>query len=362
MTTHLTLHQQIETSGARTALPFQLDGCLWLGVAQLAADIPGSPAHMNGGDNDIDALLFKWDHTHFDLRERLPAQGGEDIEVFSIGEDQFLAIANLRSGSGPYEPNIASVVYRREAGRWIPFQSFDTFAAKQWRYFVIGDRHFLALAQGLTLPGITATRPRQSCIFEWRDRRFQQFQILDGMWGYNFTAFECAGTFYLAYADHTSASLIYRWDGSAFVPHQTIAQRSGRAFCHFRRDNADWLAFAAIDGPSSLYRLEEGRFVVHQELGGAGGREFAMIEADGRLYLVRICFIHGTPHDPKPDLISQLFKWEGGGFALVEEFPTNGGTDAHAFRAGDAWFLAVSNSLTPDIRFRTDTMIYRLTL
>jgi len=360
--THLTVHQRLETTGARTALPFRLAGDLWLGVAQLAADIPGAPAHMNGGNNDVEALLFKWNGERFERQGGLPAHGGEDIEMFSIGDEHFLAVANLRSGSGPYEPNIASVVYRWSGGAWEPFQSFDTFAAKQWRSFAIGGRYFLALAQGLTLPHLTAVHPRKSCIYEWRDGRFEPFQTLDGMWGYNFTAFECDDGAYLAYADHTSDSLIYRWDGTRFVPDQTIAEASGRAFCHFRRDGSDWLAFASIDGPSQLYRREGGRFVLHQQLGGPGGREFAAIEAGGDLYLVRICFIRGTPHDPEPDLTSQLFRWHDGAFVLAEEFPTNGGTDAHAFRSGDDWFLAVSNSLTPDIRFRTDTLIYRLTL
>ena len=43
---------------------------------------------------------------------------------------------------------------------------------------------------------------------------------------------------------------------------------------------------------------------------------------------------------------------------LVEEFATAGGTDAAVFRADGKQFLAVSNSLTPDVRFRTDTIIY----
>jgi hypothetical protein len=43
---------------------------------------------------------------------------------------------------------------------------------------------------------------------------------------------------------------------------------------------------------------------------------------------------------------------------LVEEFATAGGTDAAVFRADGKQFLAVSNSLTGDVRFRTDAIIY----
>ena len=120
-----------------------------------------------------------------------------------------------------------------------------------------------------------------------------------------------------------------------------------------------WLAFATIDGPSTLYRWDGERFVEQQSLGGPGGREFALIDTDRELYLVRVCFIEGTPHDPKTDLLSQIFRWEGGRFALAGQFPTFGGTDANAFTADGRLYLAVSNSLTAAIRFRQDAIIYR---
>jgi hypothetical protein len=60
--------------------------------------------------------------------------------------------------------------------------------------------------------------------------------------------------------------------------------------------------------------------------------------------------------------MSQIYRWENGGFAEVGEFPTFGGTDATAFDADGKRFLAVSNSLTPDVRFRQDSIIYQLHL
>jgi hypothetical protein len=76
-------------------------------------------------------------------------------------------------------------------------------------------------------------------------------------------------------------------------------------------------------------------------------------------YLVRICFVEGTPAAPKTDLKSQIYRWEQGRFVGVEEFPTFGGTDAATFEADGSRYLAVSNSLTADIRFRQDTVIYK---
>jgi len=100
--------------------------------------------------------------------------------------------------------------------------------------------------------------------------------------------------------------------------------------------------------------------VPHQSLGGPGAREFAVAQTAHALYLVQINFIHGTPAAPKTDLKSCIYQWKQGQLAVVEEFPTSGGTDAAAFAADGHIYLAVSNSLTRDIRFREDTVIYRL--
>ena len=85
-----------------------------------------------------------------------------------------------------------------------------------------------------------------------------------------------------------------------------------------------------------------------------------MLRIGGDLHLVRICFIEGTPADPRTDIRSQLYRWTGSGFETVLEFPTFGGTDAAAFEADGRHYLAVSNSLTPDIRFRQDMVIYQV--
>lgn len=355
----LSVHQRLPTSGARTALPFRLDGALHLAVPQLAEDSGQPIANMNGGNSDVDLILYRWDDGRFAEHARLAVPGGEDALVFDIDGETFLATASVRTGGGPYEYNAVSRIFRHANGGWQPFQDVATFAAKQWYHFSVDGRHFLALAQGVTVPTAAPTVPRESCILEYRDGRFAPFQTLAGQWGYNFAFAEIAGERFLGYADHTSPSLLYRWDGERFAEHQTLAERGGRAFRFFAQDGADWLAFATIDGDTTLYRRDGSAFVAHQILGAPAGREFELIRTGDALHLVRIRFIEGTPHDPKTDLRSEIFRWENGGFALAAHFPTFGGTDATAFEADGVRYLAVSNSLTADIRFRQDTIVYR---
>lgn len=356
----LEFHQRLSTSGARAVCPFELDGQLFLVVPQLAKDVAGHAAYMNAGDSDVDAIIYAWKDGRFVEHDRLPTPGGEDALVFNVASETFLATASVRTGSDPYDLNAFGDIHRREAGRWVLLQRTPTFAAKQWAHFAFDGRDFLALAQGVTVPGAEPRHPRQSRILEWDGRAFKDFQILEGCWGYNWAFFELDGQRFLAYADHTSPSLLYRWDGAAFIAHQVLADRGGRAFQFFERDGQAWLVVAVIDGETTLFRWTGKLFEAHQRLGGPGGREFELFETARGLHLVRICFIEGAPTQPKTDLKSQVYRWDDGQFTLVQEFATFGGTDAATFRADGELFLAVSNSLTADVRFRQDSAVYRI--
>jgi hypothetical protein len=77
--------------------------------------------------------------------------------------------------------------------------------------------------------------------------------------------------------------------------------------------------------------------------------------------VVRVNFILGSPAAPTTALTSQLYQWQDGKLAVVEEFPTSGGTDVAVYADDRGPLVAVSNSLSADVRFRTDTVIYRFT-
>ncbi|SDG03551.1 EPTP domain-containing protein [Lentzea fradiae] len=359
----LSVHQHLATSGARAAHLFHTSRGLHLVVPQLAEDVPGRAPDMNGGNADVDAIVYRWENEQFVEVNRLPSPSGEDALTFHSGGKHYLAFANLRTGQGPYETDVHSLIYREdEDGEWIVDETLPTFGAKQWHHFSIGDREFLALAQGLTMPGLTPKGHGRSVIFERVDGRWKEFQVLGGRWGYNWAHFRIAGQDFLAYADHVTPSVVYRWDGESFIPYQTFAEKFGRSFLHFSQDGEEWLAFACINGDSTLYRWNGELFEPHQSLGGLGGREFTLFRHGGGLFLVRVCFIEGRPPVARTDLMSQLYKWADGKFEVVEEFPTFGGTDAGFFEAGGKTFLVVANSLTPDVRFRQDSVVYELSL
>ena len=356
------LIQSLATNGARAAETFVHDGRRYLVIPQLAKDVPGQPAKMTVGDSNVDALVYSWVNGQFVADGTLPVPGGEDAEYFRIGQREFLATASLRTGTGPYDLNCHSVIFELTQGRFTPVQSFPTFAAKQWTFFEAGGRRFLGLAQGAVLEGSDPRHPAQSVIYEWDGQRFQPFQQIDSSWGYNFAKFDIDGQEFLAYADNIAPAQIYRWTGSGFEPFQTLEGKTSRAFAFFRAGGQAWLAFACLHGDTVLLRWDGQRFARHQLLSGPGGREFHWIASDGEQggKLVVINFILGTRDAPIPQMNSAIYRFEADQLILETVFPTLGATDAAVFNDGGHAYLVVSNSLSADVRFATQSCVYEL--
>ncbi|HEX4250987.1 MAG TPA: hypothetical protein VH008_24185 [Pseudonocardia sp.] len=356
----LTELYRIPTSGARAIEPFELGGAAYLAIPQLATDVPGAPAHMNGGDSDTDLLVLRATGEGYTEFQRLAVPGGEDAEFFRIGEHSFLAAAGIRSGAGPYDFHTRPEVFRWDGARFAPFQSFPGFAAKQWTHIPVGDRHFLGLAQGVALPGTEADN-LPSRLYEWDGTRFEPFQDIASRWAYNWHPCTVGGQRYLAHADNVVPSLLYRWDGTRFVEHQELADRHGRAFADFEVDGEHYLLVGRLQSDSALLRWDGERFVPHQQLPGPGGREFAVLRGEHGLYVVRVNFVLGTPDKPTTALTSAIYRWDGSALRTVVEFPTTGGTDAAVFHDAGGTLVGVTNSLSADARFAADTVIYRFT-
>ena len=346
--------QRIPTTGARSVAPFRLTGEQWLAIPQLAADAPGTPDGINGGTSDTRVLLLKQGAAGFSPAGELPVGGGEDVEVFSIGDRLFAAVASIRSGSGPYAFATRSPLFVFDRSSFVLHQEFDTYAAREIRHFRVGANDYLGIAQNA--PGGILT----SVVLRWDGGAFVPFQELPSVAGYNIVVFEIGGVTYLAHADHAAPSRLYRFDGERFVEHQQLVPAGGRAFMPLNDRTGHYLAVARIDGDSLLMRWDGERLVSHAAIrGGAGGREFARIDTENGTYVLRVDFIHGTPVDPQPDLVSHVYRFDDGRLVPVGGFRTTGGTDV-AVLPGHRF--AVSNGLSavprPGHTFAADTVIY----
>lgn len=357
----LTPVEYLPTSGAREITPFTLDGEHYLAAAQLAEDIPDAPPSMDGGNSDVDVLIFKRQTDGYVIYQRIPGYGNEGAAFFTLGQDAFLAVASIRSGArAPYNMNTYSTLYRWDGQYFYPVQQFSTFAAKQLHPFSIGTRFFLAAANGVSADGAKPSpdAATNSMIYEWNDGRFLPFQAIASRWGYSFEKFEIDRMHFLAFADHLGPSTLFRWDGKAFVPTQAFDGVGGRAFKHFTIDQKHYLAYANLARASSIYRWNGERFTLYQTLDGAGGRNFAYFDAGEDHYLFRVNFITGDRTSPRTALRSPLYRWQGDRFVAVQAVPTFGGVSAHVFAVAGTSYLVIANSLDADARFRVDSAIY----
>jgi hypothetical protein len=355
----LELVQSLSTSGARAVAPYWIEGSLYLAVPQLAEDIPGGPVGMNFGDSDTDLILYRYQDGRFAEHQRVKVSGGEDAEFFEIAGRIFLATASIRTGSNPYDYATQSTIFEWIDGRLKPFQSIPTQAAKQWRYLRIGERHFLALAQGASTEALSPDNPGNSQIFEWVDGSFRHFQNVRSAWGYAWLPFRIGSEQYLAYADHTLPSTILVWDGEAFKLRQSLDGLGGRAFAFYENGGDAFLVFAKITDETVVYRWSQGEFVAPQKISGPGGRALGMITKENHQYLILVKFITGAREAPQTLQSSDIFRAEGEVFTTIGTFPTSGGTDVAVFKVGGDMLVAISESLSADVHFKTPTHIYR---
>lgn len=351
--------QRIPTTGARAVQPFEVDGLELLAIPQLARDVPGQDAGMNVGDSDTELLLLHRVGGRYVPYSTLAAPGGEDAEFFAIDGRAFLAVASIRSGSGPYRFAVDSRIFEWVNGGFVPFQSLPTHAAKQWKHWSVGGRHFLGLAQGVELPGLDEPH-RDSMVYEWDGSSFVEFQAIPSRFAYNWHPFRVGPAQFVAHAEHLGPSVLYRWDGDRLQHHQVLLERAGRSFTSFDADGGSYLVAAGLLDPPRVMRWDGDRFAEIGRLPGLGARELLTVRRDGRLFVVRVNFILGTPADPVPELLSQVYEWDGHAMHVVAEFSTCGGTDAAVVGGEGQLQLLVSNALSPQLRFAADTVVYAL--
>jgi hypothetical protein len=364
MMTSVSVHeyQRLETSGARGASTFTIGGKLFLAIPQLAEDIDNEQGNMNGGNSNVDSIIYLWHKGKFLEYQRIPSHGAEAISHFSIKSRNFIAIANIRYGSNPdFDLNTQSKLYEWDGHKFIHIQNFDTFAAKHCHAFSINNNHFLAFSEGITLED---NKNSNTCsnLYKWDGDKFELYESFLSKWGYGFHSFRIDDSHYLALADHIGESIIYIWNGNKFDYFQGFfPQGGGRSFCSFTHEKTLYLAIANLTSESTIYKWNGTEFSSLQKFKGKSGRSFSVFNYQNGLYLLRSNFISGSREAPNSMLDSLIYQWQGNGFIEVNSIVTYGATQMTPFEADGQSFIAVSNSLSKDLSFRVDSVIYRVT-
>uniref|UniRef100_A0A8C8S8V4 Thrombospondin type laminin G domain and EAR repeats n=1 Tax=Pelusios castaneus TaxID=367368 RepID=A0A8C8S8V4_9SAUR len=243
------------------------------------------------------------------------------IEIFVIPKvGLFVATANRYTPPG-------SAIYKWTDGKFRSYQNITTYQAQSWRYFTIGKKIFLAVANFEQ----NERGQEFSVIYKWsyRTETFFPYQRITTHSARDWEAFDIEGEAFLAVANHREGdnhninSVIYWWNPKTrlFEANQTILTSGAY----------DWEFFTI--GPYS--------------------------------FLVVANTFNGT----STKIYSHIYIWLGGAFQLFQSILTFGAADWEAFRIGDRIFLAVANShsydsqtVVPNNHYAINSSIYELNI
>ncbi|KFZ58018.1 Thrombospondin-type laminin G domain and EAR repeat-containing protein, partial [Podiceps cristatus] len=218
------------------------------------------------------------------------------IEVFTIPKvGLFAATANRYTPPG-------SAIYKWTDGKFVPYQNIPTYQAQSWKYFTIGKKIFLAVAN-----------------FEQNDRG-QEF------------------------------SVIYKWSHrkEKFIPYQRITTHSARDWEAFVIEGETFLAVVNhregnnhnIDSVIYRWNPRTGLFETNQTIPTSGAYDWEFFTIGPYSFLAVANTFNGT----STKIYSHIYIWLSGSFQLFQSILTFGAADWEVFRIRDRVFLAVANS------------------
>jgi len=299
-------------------------------------------ALANSGDDsahETDSMVYKWDGTCFADYQAIPTSGAADWEFFTIGGDYYLAVANGRSD---LTHNVDSIVYRWDGTRFAEYQSIPTSGAADWEFFTLGSEHYLAIAN--MYDGSTYSADSQ--IYTWDGASFSEFQSIPTYGASDWEFFIVGDEAYLVVANRQTdaayniSSIIYKWDGASFAEFQGVPSHGAVAWESFIIDDEIYLALAnAYDGStpdidSTVYKWNGEGFDDFQSIPTHGATDWEFFTADGDSHLV-VANRSGE---------SRVYQWNGSRFVEFATLPAAEASDWEFFTVGGNHYLAAAGT------------------
>ena len=183
--------QAIPTNDALDWEAFTIGSDTYLAVAN----------HYDDVTYNISSRIYRWNGSAFVEVQTIPTNGAFDWEAFTIGNDTYLAVAN--SYASNYDGyNVDSRIYRWDGVSFVEVQAIPTSGATDWEVFTIGTDTYLAVANS----NDGTTNDIDSRIYHWDGSAFAEVQAIPTSSAYGWTAFNIDGDPYLAVANYKSGS------------------------------------------------------------------------------------------------------------------------------------------------------------
>ncbi|XP_066478422.1 thrombospondin-type laminin G domain and EAR repeat-containing protein [Tiliqua scincoides] len=303
------------TLGSRPSCTKSESGQFWFNAAQKGL-------YLCNGNEWISMLEVKERLDYLEEYQNLVTNSENmGIEVFIIPKvGLFAAVANRYTPPG-------SAIYKWTDEKFVAYQNLPTYQAQSWKFFTIGKKIFLAVANFEQ----NERGQEFSVIYKWnyRKEKFVVYQRIMTHSARDWEAFVIDGEAFLAVANHRKGdnhninSVIYRWNSrmGVFETNQTIPTSGAY----------DWEFFTI--GPYSF-------LVVANTFNGTSTR-----------------------------IYSHIYIWISGAFQLFQSILTFGAADWEVFRIRDRVFLVVANShsydsgtVAPNNYYAINSSIYELNI
>ncbi|XP_068759347.1 uncharacterized protein [Montipora capricornis] len=183
---------------------------------------------------------------NFKKYQDLPTQSAQNVEMFTIDGSLFIAFAQYDDSNRDYK--VGSSIYKlnESAGNFILHQTIDTIAAWDIEYFMIADKHYIAIANR-EHEGIYNLN---SSVFQWNGHSFELWQNISTSGASSLNFFKIHSELFLVvtnFFDGISKSInssIYKWKDKTFEKFQEIRTHDVEASTVLTIDNETFIVFA----------------------------------------------------------------------------------------------------------------------
>jgi len=289
----------------------------------------------------------------FQKYQDLPTKGAIVVEQFSINGSLFLAFGNFYGDTEGR--NTDSFIYKLNdsTGKFFLYQTIDTTGARDIEYFIISDKHYLAVPNRLN----GATHQLNSVIYQWNGHEFVTLQNIPTNSATSFNFFEILQELFLAVTNSRGMnSVIYKWKDNQFEKFQEIGtEGTGQASTAFVINNETFIAFAnyrnsqqGYAAHSTVFKLSGNSFVKLQSLQTYGAIDVKSFNINGDTFLAFANYYDGSNYN----IDSFIYKWDGSNFVLFQSIPTHKASTWNPFVMCGQTFLGVANCNDKSVIYR----------
>lgn len=346
----------IATNGASHWEHFAIDGTHYLAVANSKSD----SSYL------VDCIIYRFESSSgaWQVSQTLPGKGTMDLEYFAIDGRHYLAAANSYDGD-TYQLDSVIYQYNETSAEFEVMQLISTESASGWEYFVMGDLHYLAVAN--RYDGITEECTSALYRYNASASNFEMAQEFNTDSARDWEYFVIGDTHYLAVANQASDSVLYMYDNTSreFEEVQTFPTRQAIDWTFFAVGNRNFLAVANADAPpgnvadSAIYQYNSASnvFELVQTIPTLGAHAAEHFVVEHTHYLAFANFFDSSTY--RTTSIILRYSNASTEFQVVQEIDTIGGYDWEHFVIGMTHFLAVAN-VGNSTTHQQDSVIYRL--